>query len=77
MCKSKIALLAVLVLTTSPAHAGIIGKIKKIPHIVAFTVKHPIKSTYNIGEWNEKSHFGSFLSLLGNAGMISAGVSRL
>lgn len=40
-----------------------------------------IAATYycvcKVGEWNDKSHFGSAISLVGNVGMAKVGLTRL
>ena len=66
--KSVIFALIAVVIFNQPACAN---KLTSVTKKTAFVFRHPIKTCYAIGEWNDRTHFGSFLGLLGSASMIT------
>lgn len=68
-----------VVVITIPAkkHCRAVRAVATGYHAAVFTVKHPIKTVYKVGEWNDRTHFGSAVGLAGNVGMAIVGVRGL
>lgn len=81
MIKKLALTLTLLILSQSPCLALSRKTFAKLGAAPFIGIGMGIAATYycvcKVGEWNDKSHFGSAISLVGNVGMAKVGLTRL